>query len=89
MQAKIHITYNNYLKKTGEKKESDIPAVYYQQAAFYIGNAKDLWCGFPNCSAYWHMIMVFGVKWHMTEVMPGSRLTHRCNGGMKNNYLGF
>lgn len=36
------------------------------QAAFYVGYAKDLWNGFPNCLAHWYTIMVCGVKWHKT-----------------------
>ena len=38
---------------------------YSGQAAFYVGCARDLWCGFPNCLAYWRTIFVvvcFGVK---------------------------
>ena len=53
----------------------------------YLGYVKDLWHGFPNRLAYWHLIMVCGVKQHNTEVMPAldySELLHRCNGVWKN-----
>ena len=40
----------------------------HQAAYFYIGCAEDLWHGFPNHSAYWHTIVVFGIKRHQTEI---------------------
>ena len=48
-----------------------------RQAAFYVGYAEDLRIGFRNRSAHWCTIVVFGVKWCKTEVMPGIRLLHR------------
>ena len=32
------------------------------QAAFYVGYAEDLRRGFPNRSAYWRTIVIFGAK---------------------------
>jgi len=37
------------------------------QAAFCVGFPEDLRCGFPNCSAYWRTIVVFGVKRRKTK----------------------
>ena len=37
------------------------------QAAFYVGYAEDLRRGFPNRSAYWHTIVIFGAKRRKTE----------------------
>ena len=39
----------------------------YYQAAFCVGFPGDLRRGFPNRSAYWRAIVVFGVKRHKTE----------------------
>ena len=37
------------------------------QAAFYVGYAEDLRRGFPNRSAYWRTIVIFGAKRRKTE----------------------
>lgn len=49
------------------------------QFVFYVGYAKYLWHGFPNRSVFCHSIMVFGVKWRKTQVMPGFILSHKGN----------
>ena len=49
------------------------------QDAFYVGYAKDLWHRFPNCLAYWHIIVVhFDIK----------RMIQR-GAGMQKNFVGF
>ena len=37
-------------------------------AAFYVGYAEDLRRGFPNRSAYWRTIVIFGAKWRKKQL---------------------
>ena len=49
----------------------------HSQAAFYAGYAEDLRRGFPNRSAYWRTIVIFGAKRRKTE--------HECNFHIRTN----
>ena len=48
-------------------KHSDLVSSTPSQAAFCVGFLEDLRRGFPNCSAYWRAIVVFGAKQRKTE----------------------
>ena len=48
-------------------KHCDLVSSTPSQAAFCVGFPENLRRGFPNRSAYWYAIVVFGVKQRKTE----------------------